>query len=204
MNLTEIYLNLFLEDFFHQIQEEFLLNEAESLDPQLKDLLDQANEIVFDKFQINPENKVYFIAGSAALYLFPQVRAKLDLKGTIGDLDIVIPDDKYWENAGLGGQTIYRPKGNNSIGVFKKWDPSKAGGQYANVKVRDTSKILSKAFFKEGYWFMSLFDILNYKVKLDREKEKEIVNVISKYKEGSIEDRKAFMDDIISRFKTTS
>jgi hypothetical protein len=196
MDLTEIYIQIFLENFFNQ---KSFLTEAE-LDPKLKNLLTQADKLVFEKFNIDPKDKVYFIAGSAALYLFPAMRDKFELKTTIGDLDIVIPDNKYWENAGLGGESIYRPKGNNEIEVFKEWDPSKAGGQYANVNVRSTSKILNKAVYKEGYWFMSLFDIIHYKIKLDRDKEKDIISIIDKYRSSSPKEKQEFINNIISQF----
>ena len=163
MNLTEIHINIFLENFFQELQEEISLNEE--VDPNLQELLDIADEIVFKKFGINPQDKVYFIAGSAALYLYPELRTQFDLRGTIGDLDIVIPDPKYWENAGLEGQTIYRPEEDKRIEVFTKWDPAKAGGEYANVDVRSTSTILSNAVQTNGYWFMPLRDILDYKIK---------------------------------------
>jgi hypothetical protein len=90
MNLTEIYINVFFENFFKELQEEYPLNEEAN--PALQGLLKKADELVFKKFGINPSDKVYFIAGSAALYLFPILRDKLDLRSTVGDLDIVIPD----------------------------------------------------------------------------------------------------------------
>ena len=179
MNLLEIYHKVLFEKFFKQIQDELPLNEA--FDPGLQSLLDEAKTLVFDKFGINPKDKVYFIAGSASLYLFPDLRKYFDLKGSIGDLDIVIPDRKYWEKAGLGNQTIYRPKENNTIEAFDVWDPSKAGGDYADTKVRSTPDILNSAFFAGGYWFMNLRDVLDYKVKLSREKEQEILKFIAQY-----------------------
>jgi hypothetical protein len=180
MNLLEIYKEVLLKNFFNQIQEELPLNEA--LDPKLQSLLNEAKELVFDKFGIDPKDKVYFIAGSAALYLYPQLRDALNLKGSIGDLDIVIPDRKYWEKAGLGDQTIYRPKNNNTIEAFDVWDPAKAGGEYVDTKVRETNQILNDAFSAGGYWFMSLKDVLDYKSKLSREKEQEILNLLTQYK----------------------
>lgn len=199
MNLTEIYVNIFLENFFQELQEEISINEE--VDPNLQKLLDIADEIVFKKFGINPKDKVYFIAGSAALYLYPELRAQFDLRGTIGDLDIVIPDPKYWKQAGLEGQTIYRPKEDKRIEAFTKWDPAKAGGEYANVDVRSTSTILNNAVQTNGYWFMPLRDILDYKLKLDRVKEKDIVNLIKSYQGGSQAEKIKFLRDLLKYYK---
>ena len=199
MNLTEIYINIFLENFFQELQEEISLNEE--VDPNLQELLDIADEIVFKKFGINPKDKVYFIAGSAALYLYPELRTQFDLRGTIGDLDIVIPDPKYWENAGLEGQTIYRPEEDKRIEVFTEWDPSKAGGEYAKVDIRSTSTILNNAVQTNGYWFMPLRDILDYKLKLDRVKEKDIVNLIKSYQGGSKAEKIKLLKDLLKYYK---
>ena len=199
MNLTEIYINIFLENFFQGLQEEISLNEE--VDPNLQKLLNTADEIVFKKFGINPQDKVYFIAGSAALYLYPELREKFDLRDTIGDLDIVIPDSKYWKKAGLEGQTIYRPKEDKRIEVFTEWDPSKAGGEYANVNIRSTNTILNNAVQTNGYWFMPLRDILDYKLKLDRVKEKDIVSLIKSYQGGSKAEKIKFLRDILKYYK---
>jgi len=50
MNLTEIYINVFFENFFKELQEEYLLNEES--DPALQGLLTKANKLVFEKFGI--------------------------------------------------------------------------------------------------------------------------------------------------------
>ena len=57
--------------------------------------------MIFKKFRILPNNKSYFIAGSARLYLYPKLRDAFGLTGTIGDLDLVIPNEQLWVNAGL-------------------------------------------------------------------------------------------------------
>jgi len=199
MNLTEIYVNIFLENFFQELQEEISINEE--VDPNLQKLLNIADKIVFEKFSINPQDKVYFIAGSAALYLYPELREKFNLRGTIGDLDIVIPDSKYWKNAGLEGQTIYRPNEDKRIEVFTEWDPSKAGGEYANVNVRSTNTILNNAVQTNGYWFMPLRDILDYKIKLDRGKEKDIVSIINSYQGGSKAERIKLLRSLLKYYK---
>ena len=199
MNLTEIYINVFFENFFKEIQEEYPLNEESN--PALQELLNKANELVFEKFGINPSDKVYFIAGSAALYLFPILRDKLDLRSTVGDLDIIIPEAKYWKQAGLEGQTIYRPKEDKRIEVFTDWNPAKAGGDYENIKVRSTSDILKDSFQSQGYWFMSLIDIFDYKMKLGRPKEKDILDKIKAYQDGTITDKISLLRQLLSYYR---
>jgi len=199
MNLTEIYINVFLENFFKELQEEYLLNEETN--PALQELLDKANRLIFKKFGVNPSDKVYFIAGSAALYLFPILRDKLELRSTVGDLDIIIPEAKYWKQAGLEGQTVYRPKEDKRIEAFTEWDPAKAGGDYENVSVRSTSAILNDAFQSQGYWFMSLIDIFDYKIKLGRPKEKDIINKIKAYQDGTITDKIGLLRQLLSYYK---
>jgi hypothetical protein len=199
MNLTEIYINVFFENFFKELQEEYLLNEETN--PALQELLDKSNELIFEKFGINPNDKVYFIAGSAALYLFPALRDTLELRSTVGDLDIVIPDSKYWKQAGLEGQTVYRPKEDKSIEAFTEWNPAKAGGEYENVSVRSTSDILKDSFKSQGYWFMSLVDIFDYKMKLGRPKEKDILNLIKSYQSGTIADKISLVRQLLSYYK---
>ena len=148
MRLTEIYLKeVFLREFWAELEEDLQLDEA--IDPGLSKLLGEANKIVFEKFGIRKSDKVYFIAGSARLYLYPELRDAFKLKGSIGDLDIVIPDKEIWKKAGLekelqaGG--IYRPTSDGSIEVFTEWNPAKAGGQYADTQVRSTEEILQSA-----------------------------------------------------------
>ena len=201
MRLTEIYLKeVFLRGFWAELEEDLQLDEA--IDPGLSKLLDEANEIVFEKFGIRKSDKVYFIAGSARLYLYPELRDAFNLKGSIGDLDIVIPDKEIWRKAGLekelqaGG--IYRPTSDGSIEVFTEWNPAKAGGQYADTKVRSTDEILQSASPVGGYYYMSFFDVMDYKTKLGREKEKEVVDLIGKYREGSIKDKREFLRQIVN------
>lgn len=201
MNLTEIYSReVVLREIWEELEEELQLDEA--TDPGLSKLLDQANKIVFEKFEIDPTKPgTYFIAGSARLYLFPTLREAFNLMDTLGDLDIVIPDEKLWVKAGLqkefqnGG--IYRPTQDGSIEVFTVWDPSKAGGAYADAKVRSTAEIMRSSNSIGGYYYMSLPDIIDYKVKLDRDKEKEVVTLVQQYMDGKITDKKEFLRQVI-------
>jgi hypothetical protein len=164
----------------------------------LDDLLKESNTVIFDKFNIKPNVKgIYFIAGSAALYLYPELIDEINaldkehqMPKVAGDLDIVIPDAQVWVNAGLGEYAkigIYRPyqlkppTTNMNIEAFTIWEPSKAGGEYANVSVRTSSEILGDATLVGGYYFMSLQDVFEYKYKMGRDKEKAIRILIDKY-----------------------
>lgn len=201
MNLTEIYLReVVLREIWKELEEELQLDEA--TDPGLSKLLDQANKIVFEKFGIDHTKPgTYFIAGSARLYLFPALREVFNLTGNLGDLDIIIPDENLWVKAGLqkelqnGG--IYRPTQDGSIEVFTVWDPSKAGGAYADTKVRSTAEIMRGSNSIGGYYYMSLPDVIDYKVKLGRDKEKEVVTLVQQYMDGKITDRKEFLRQVI-------
>jgi hypothetical protein len=201
MRLTEIYLKeVLLKEFWGELEKDLQLDEA--IDPGLSSLLSQANKIIFEKFGIRPSEKKYFIAGSARLYLYPELRDAFGLKGSIGDLDIVIPDKNLWVKAGLekelkaGG--IYRPTSDGSIEAFTEWNPSKAGGQYKDTQVRSTEEILQNASPVGGYYYMSFMDVMDYKTKLGREKEKEVVNLILKYRQGSFKDKREFLRQIVN------
>jgi hypothetical protein len=200
MRLSEIYINeFFLKEFWKNVSED-LVNEVDT--SGLNTLLSRADELIFKKFGIVPNNKSYFIGGSARLYLYPKLRDAFGLNGTIGDLDIVIPDEQLWINAGLqeelknGG--IYRPTSDGSIEAFTIWDPSKAGGSYADVRVRSTNEILDSAELIDGYYYMSISDVADYKTKLSRDKEQEVVNLINQYKESNTESRQTFLRQIVN------
>jgi hypothetical protein len=194
MKLSEAYNQALISEFWKSLEEELIIDESDS---GLKNLIGQANEIIFKKFKINPSQRKYCIVGSARLYLYPTLREAFGLQGTIGDLDIVIPDKQDWINAGLeenwnkGG--IYRPTDDGSIEAFNVWAPQRAGGQYADVNVRSTDEIMKSATNINGYYFMSLYDIIDYKTAMGRDKEQEIVNLIKKYQESGVNNRKGFL-----------
>jgi len=199
MRLSEIYIKeFFLKEFWGNISED-LLSEVDTTG--IEPLLRRADELIFKKFRILPINRSYFIAGSARLYLYPKLREAFGLEGTIGDLDIVIPNEKIWIEAGLQDELnkggIYRPTQDGSVEAFTIWDPSKAGGSYSDVSVRSTSEILADADEINGYFYMSMADVADYKTKLSREKEQEVVNLINQYKESSTEDKHSFLRQII-------
>ncbi len=197
MKLSEIYEEVILKEFWKELDESMV----SGYDPGLNQLLDKAQTIIFDKFGIEPKDKQYFIAGSARLFIFPKLKEAFGLTGNIGDLDIVIPDKQLWINAGLENEWnangIYRPTSDGSIEAFNIWDPSKAGGSYADVKVRSTQQVLNDCSFINGYWFMSLMDVMDYKTSLNRDKEKQVVELIEKYRLSNTIDKQLFLRNII-------
>ena len=85
--------------------------------------------------------------------------------------------------------------------MFTDWNPAKAGGDYENIKVRSTSDILKDSFQSQGYWFMSLIDIFDYKMKLGRPKEKDILDKIKAYQDGTITDKISLLRQLLSYYK---
>lgn len=198
MRIFEIYAKeVVLREFWDTLSENLEINENES---GLPSLLSQANEVIFQKFNINPKDKVYFICGSARLYLYPKLREAFNLNSTIGDLDLVIPDKTLWIQAGLekewneGG--IYRPT--NEIEAFNIWAPNRASEKYADTKVRPTNKIMQDATNIGGYYYMSLGDIMDYKMALHRDKEQDIVNLITQYQRQNTYGKSEFLRKIAS------
>lgn len=199
MRLSEIYVReVLLKEFWKGVQEDLVV---ESSDSGLKELIGRANEIIFAKFKIKPTEQVYSIVGSARLYLYPTLREAFNLTGGIGDLDMVIPNKELWIQAGLeenwnkGG--IYRPTDDGSIEAFNLWDPAKAGGAYADVSVRSTPQIVADSTLINGYYFMSLEDIMDYKTKLGRDKEQDVVSLINQYQKSNIDNKKALIKKMI-------
>jgi len=184
MKLSESYNKTILEEFWNVLEAEMVVESNGDLDS----LITKADELIFEKFKIEPNERKYCIVGSARLYLYPKLRDAFGLSSSIGDLDLVIPNKQDWVNADLidnwnsGG--IYRPTNDGSVEAFNVWDPSKAGGEYADVKVRSTSEVIRNATQVNGYFFMSLFDIVDYKMSMNREKEQDIVKLISSYQKS--------------------
>lgn len=201
MKLSNIYFKEFtLKKFAKNIEEEYAINEMAA--EGLTKLIRAADTLIFEKFKIKPSDKVYFIAGSARLYVHQELRDLFKLTQPVGDLDIVIPNKETWVNAGLGEYYekggIYRPDANGlDIEVFDIWDPSKAGGDYANVRVRSTQEIMSDVNAVNGYYFMSLYDVIDYKISLNRDKEKEVVELIGKYNSSDSSNRISLIRAIV-------
>lgn len=210
MKLFEIYKEVTAYDMFAELSN-ILTSEqviSENGFGGLSELLIESDKIIFDKFKINKTDKVYFITGSASLYLMPDLIKYLNEKEpenfplNIGDLDIVIYDNRYWSNINdylsenninydknLLSNGIYRPyltepkETELNIEAFNVWNPSKAPG-YSNIKVRNQKQIISDLNFKEGYYFMGLKDILDYKLVMNRPKEQALNNLIKQHSKG--------------------
>lgn len=200
MRLSEIYTKeIVLREFWNGVEKDLVISEA--ADSNLSSLIGEANDIIFNKFKINPKERKYSIVGSARLYLYPTLREAFGLTGTIGDLDMVIPNKEDWINAGLeanwnkGG--LYRPTDDESIEAFNVWDPSRAGEKYADVNVRGTSDIIRDSTNINGYFFMSIADIMDYKTSLNRDKEKEIVDLVNTYQESGSNNKTEFLKRIV-------
>ena len=198
MRIFEIYTKeLVLREFWDTLGENLELNEN---DADLDNLLNKADELIFNKFGINPTEKAYFIAGSARLYLYPKLREAFNLEGNIGDLDVIIPNKEHWVRAGLEEQWnaggIYRPTTDGSIEAFNIWAPNKTGEQYADVRVRPTNTILMDSGLIKGHYFMSLGDIMDYKTSLHRNKERDVVSLITQYQQQNVYGKSEFLKRI--------
>jgi peroxiredoxin family protein len=96
---------------------------------------------------------------------------------------------KQWER--YGGK-IYRPGATKDglglskrdIESFDEWRPDLAKDA-RDIKVRSTSNILSDAVKVGDYYYMSIYDVFDYKSQLDREKERDIVEKLEKFLDGT-------------------
>lgn len=215
MELSKLYQEALDENNVWKKLESILKNGeilTEELNGGLGNLLKEANGVIFKKFKIDPEDKVYFISGSARLYIYPDLIAelnKMDSKNfplNMGDLDLVIPNEELWKNAGLGGflkMGIYRPYllnpplTNMNIEAFLVWAPNRTAG-YENIEVRSEQEIFNDLEFFEGYWFMGLQDVIDYKDKMKRDKEVALSKLIKQYESGGTtqEERKSFLSRV--------
>ena len=196
MNLTKLYIReIYLKQFCEEIENNLQLSEDNS-NADLQSLLKTANDIIFPRFGISPSDRYkYFIAGSARLHLYPELSSILNDK--IGDLDIVVPGEEEWkhlENYLIDNDIpynkedlkkgIYRPEEDDRIEAFKKWDPSKTDpSKFKDTDFSSTETILKTSNRKpvNGYYFMTLYDIVDYKMKLNRKKEEAVTDLLIQY-----------------------
>jgi hypothetical protein len=216
MKLSELYLReIYLRQFCEELEESFTLQE-EATTAALSNLLKKAEKTIFPRFGIKSSDAgKYFIAGSARLHLYPQLSAILNDK--IGDLDIIIPGKKEWEylkqyleknnlpyNKEEYAAGIYRPQDTPEIEAFTVWDPSKADpSKFKDSKVTSTEQLLRTSNRKPvgGYYFMSMFDVIDYKMKLNRDKEKAVTNLLFQYIDAkSEEEKQKLRDNLIKLF----
>lgn len=117
--------------------------------------------------------------------------------------------ESQWDQ--YGGK-IYRPGlGKNGLGlimedmeVFTHWDPKLAKDPGTkNFDVRSDQEILKDAVNMGGFYFMNIYDVMDYKTKLNREKEVELVKFINKYvdKNATPEQKENALKNIYILFK---
>ena len=119
---------------------------------------------------------------------------KKSLKSENKDLDTAIHNlTNIIENLKRG---IYRPTDDGSVEAFLVWDPSIAGKQYEGMTFRGSNDILQDSKFKKGYYFMPIRDVVEYKFKLNREKEQDVVKLVNQYRESSPQEKKVIVKTI--------
>ena len=207
------------------LEETIILDEGGN--NRLSSLINEADKVLFPAFGIKPSEKKYFIAGSARLYLYPGLPefinkitsefGGVDIPLEPGDLDVVIPNKEDWVTLESNlskkinkekyqntlSKFIYRPQElgltQTDIEAFDIWAPNRAGGEYATTEVDDTNIILNRATPYNGYYFMSIQDVLSYKTQMSRDKEAKIARLIEdflKRREGRTQGQ---LFDIIAR-----
>ena len=210
MKLTRIVYEHLLREFCNDL-ENSLQEAAVSPPAKLKGLLKEADEFVFKPFGIKPNEQKYFIAGSARLYLYPELVKSLNVK-PIGDLEMVVPDNKHWEdldeyvrkfpNDNVGPDEIelrkYSPTADELLEVFDKWLPKYDEEATGDFEVRDTNTILKASRNLGGYYYMSFYDIIEYKFALKRAKEKPIVDLLLQYRDGDQATKEKIKKDLMS------
>ncbi len=108
---------------------------------------------------------------------------------------------------------VYRPGlGKDGLGlikedmeVFTEWNPKLAKAPGTNdFEVRDEETILKDSVRIGGYYYMSIYDIIDYKSKLSREKELELVKFIDQFiKQGETPQAKEILfKNIYKLFKS--
>jgi len=214
MKLKEILVKeVLLKEFCEHLEKTSI---TESVQGKLAKLLDESKNLVFEPFGITNKDPKYFIAGSARLYLYPQLAEILNLK-EVGDLDMVVPGNKEWEHAWNYNKQnpnpeiktnelekgIWRPTADDSIEAFTRWAPNvikpKDGRDFS---VRDTSTILAESIKQPigGYFFMSLYDIMDYKLNLNRPKEQAITKYLLDFQKASSSEKEQIKQKVLQLF----
>ena len=105
----------------------------------------------------------------------------------IGEKNIPVVMERFKKQWEQYGGKIYRPGPNGlklskkDIEAFTTWRPDLASDAEDGVKVRSTSQILKDAVKVGGRYYMSIYDVFDYKQKLGREKEQAIVKLLGKF-----------------------
>lgn len=106
MKLFEVYESIVSEKVWTRF-DDYLANETSLTEidaVNINELLSEANFLIFEAFGISPsQSGKYFIGGSARLFKNPMLLKVLNKKFenfplSVGDLDIVVPGKKEWQN----------------------------------------------------------------------------------------------------------
>jgi hypothetical protein len=208
MKVKSILTEVLLEQFCNVLEHQLEISSPVSFPPELENLLKEAKklgvfanskttneEVENEKLNLNidPTKPNYVIAGSARLHLYPKIKEIITLT-PINDLDIVYEK--------LKTNKIESP--DKKIEIFNKWDPNQVPKNEKpkpiDFTVRSTPEILKSAKMIGGYRFMSFYDILDYKLNLNRPKENQLVIKIVEYlnnKDPKIQNEiiKIFLED---------
>lgn len=111
----------------------------------------------------------------------------------IGEQNVPKVVEKFKEQWNQFKGKVYRPGlGKNGLGLIKEdievftyWDPKLAKDPGTkDFDVRSDEEILKDAVNLSGFYFMSIYDVIDYKSKLSREKERELVKFIQQFIES--------------------
>ena len=192
--LREVLLRRFCEELEVAVQ-------PKTATGKLASLLQESRKLIFEPFGLEQSKQEYFIAGSARLYLYPELLEVLKLK-PIGDLDIVIPGKQHWQNLNTYLQSNPNPKvkqadvdagryiPHNYIEAFDEWLPKFDEESAKDFSVRSTADTLKSAKLIDGYYYMSLYDIMDYKLNLNRDKEKQLTSLLINYQRAKTDSEK--------------
>jgi hypothetical protein len=196
MKLFEVYEDMMFAEAWNKLEE--ILQSGlfqEEGDSKLNQLLEIANLFIFEAFGISPDQEgKYFISGSARLFKHPRLLNVLhdhdpNFELTIGDLDVVVPGEKEWK-------TLYNNYTNKDSKFIKKLRKKigKSPEEIKNVFLKQESNWkkgiyrpgngdggLRDAVNVGGHYYMNIYDVFDYKSKLNRDKEKKIVEFLKQY-----------------------
>jgi hypothetical protein len=125
-------------------------------------------------------------------YTDPNSQFLKKLGKIVGEKNIPLVVDRFKKQWKQYGGKIYRPGGTedglklskSDIEAFDVWE-LRRDKDAKDVDVRSTEEILKDAVKIGGYYYMSIYDVFDYKSKLDRKKEKKIVEKLKKFLNGS-------------------
>ena len=192
--LTEVLLKRFCEELEVAVQ-------PKAATGKLASLLQESQKLIFEPFGLEQNKQEYFIAGSARLYLYPELQELLKLK-PIGDLDVIVPNKQHWQTLNTFLQSNPNPRVKQAdvnagryiphdfIEAFDQWLPKYDEESAKDFSVRSTAEILKNSKLIDGYYYMSLYDIMDYKLNLNRDKEKQLTTLLINYQRAKTESEK--------------